>query len=326
MRELARAAEERQASAFRPGTVANQRSHLLLYFGFTIFFGLTALPAVPQVLLLFGEFLLRTYQAPKAVMNVLSSIRGFHLLHGLPTGGCDHYRLFLFKRSLPLTLRHTPLQAPPLPFSLLEQLCARAARRGGLGVVFRALLAMVFFSMGRLSSFVPAQRGRLDTTRMPTSADVQRTETGFRLRLKWGKAQQDAADAYWVPLEPCAGSPACPVEALKALQALGGGSGARVSLFAFPRGTAQAVRDHRHFTMGLARRWLRWLLEDLGRKGDSYTFHSLRRGACTLAADRGAGVPDIMRLGGWKSQAVQLYMSADTARARAAACLATASS
>ena len=86
----------RTGQAFRPGTVANRRSHVLLYAAFALLFGLQDFPATSHVLLLFGEFLLRTYRAPKAVTNALSSVRGFHLLHSLTTEGCDSYYLTLF--------------------------------------------------------------------------------------------------------------------------------------------------------------------------------------------------------------------------------------
>ena len=46
-------------------------------------------------------------------------------------------------------------------------------------------------------------RRAFDGTRLPTLADLRPTGSGFKLRVKWGKAQQDAADFYWVPLLPC---------------------------------------------------------------------------------------------------------------------------
>ena len=293
-------------------------SHLLLYTAFTSWFGLPDFPASEGVLLLFGEFLLRTYRAPKAVTNVLSSVRGFHLLHGLPTDGSDHYHLALFRRSLPLTVRHIPARAPPLPFELLEKLCMRAVAGGPLGTVFRALLTTIFFSMGRLSSFVQDGGAAYDSSRLPTVGDLRRVGTGFELRLKWGKAQQDAADFVWVPYLPYTGSQACPVQAFCGLLQLLQGFGEGAPLFSFPRGTVTGQLRNRHFTMRLARQWLGWLLRGLGREGDNYTFHSLRRGACTLAADRGADITDIMRLGGWRSGAVHLYLPTGAARARAA--------
>ena len=308
----------RTGQAFRPGTVANRRSHVLLYAAFAIFFGLQDFPAAARVLLLFGEFLLRTYRAPKAVTNALSSIRGFHLLHNLTTEGCDSYYLTLFRRALPLTVRHVPARAPPLPFQLLEDLCSLAAHRGPLGIVFRALLATVFFSMGRLSTFLPSTEGRFDTSRWPVLGDLQRQGGGYRLRIKWGKTLQDAANGFWVPLLPCRGSPACPVVALNSLLQVLAHRGPGVPLFSFPQGVLQGVRGQRFFTMRLARQWLASLLGVLGRENEHYTFHSLRRGACTMAAERGATVSDIMRLGGWSSEAVHLYLPVGAARRRAA--------
>ena len=317
LQRLQEAAEARHGQAFRPGTLANQKTHLMLYVAFTIWFGLSDFPAGVRVLLLFGEFLLRTYKAPKAVTNALSSVRGFHLLHGLNTDGSDHYHLTLFKRSLQLTVRHVPTRAPPLPFELLEKLCARAMAGGPLGTVFRALLVVVFFSMGRLSSFAPDGTS-FDGSRLPIMGDLRHTGTGFELRLKWGKAQQNAADFIWIPYSPCLGSRACRVLAFEGLLRVLGDHGPGAPLFSFPRGAAEGQRTCRYFTMRLARQWLAWLLRGLGQEGAGYTFHSMRRGACTLAAERGASVADIMQLGGWRSGAVHLYLPTGAARVRAA--------
>ena len=153
LQRLQEAAEARHGQAFRPGTLANQRTHLMLYVAFTIWFGLSDFPAGVRVLLLFGEFLLRTYKAPKAVTNALSSVRGFHLLHGLSTDGSDHYHLTLFKRSLQLTVRHVPTRAPPLPFELLEKLCARAMAGGGLGDSFQGTFGRGFLWYGQTLIF-----------------------------------------------------------------------------------------------------------------------------------------------------------------------------
>ena len=171
-----------------------------------------------------------------------------------------------------------------------------AAALGPLGVVFRALLVRVFYSMGRLS-FVHSGVGAFDGSRLPTLADIRRMEAGFELRVKRGKAQQDAADFFWVPLLPCGGSPACPVVAFEALPWALNGFSREAPLLSLPQAAVPGQHLRRFLNLRLACQWLAWLLRDLGRDSEGYTFKSLRRGACTLVSDRGAAVTDIMRLG-----------------------------
>ena len=98
-RQLEQAAQARIGKAFRPGTQANHRSHVLLYTAFTAHFDLPDFPATPLSLVLFGEFLLRSFRAPMSVTNALASIKGFHLDGGLTTAAFASRRLVLLLTS-----------------------------------------------------------------------------------------------------------------------------------------------------------------------------------------------------------------------------------
>ena len=200
--ELLRKAADRQRQAYRPGMRANVRSHALLYVAFTQSFGFTDFPATERVLLAFAEFLVRTFTAPKSVLNALSSVRHFHLDHGWPILAFEARSLMLWRRALPLTLWYVPHRAPPLRLGLLEQLCNFSSWLGQPGIVLTALMAFLFVSMARLSSLVASSPFSFDATRLPTLADVVFREGGWNLRMKWAKNFQDAADGFWVPLLP----------------------------------------------------------------------------------------------------------------------------
>ena len=315
LRRLRGAADNRCGQAYRPGTHANRLSHVLLFAAFTDYFQMRDFPASVGTLVYFGEFMTRSFQAPKSITNALSSLRTFHELNGLDESAFSHVRLRLFKRALPLTCRHTPHIAPPMPFALLERLCQAASEGGDMGLVFAALLAVTFFAMARLSSMVPPRGQGFDGTRYPTLEDVQFAKKRVLLRIKWAKAHQAAEDAYWVPLLPATGSPACPVAALLRLQIALGVRPTHSPLFG-RGGTGQPF-----FTLESARSWLRAGLLAPGEQAAGYTFHSLRRGACTRAFKRGAHIDDIKNLGGWSSGAVQLYIPELDSRGRAASAL-----
>ena len=305
--------------AFRPGTQANQRSHILLFLAFTLHFGLQAFPAAAKTLLCFGEFLLRSYRAPGSVTNVLASVRGFHLLRGFSTLGCDDTRLALFKRALPLTVRHTPAPAPPVTLALLERLCEKASQCGKLGLVFATFLSVLFFSVARASSLLPGTGARLDETRCPTWGDVRAGGEGLLLQLKWGKNRQSLAEAFWVPLGALRGSRACPVSNLGRLRRLWGRGNNSLPLFAWPGAGGAKQGKPVLLTLRLARQWLKLFLGQLGQADEGFTLHSFRRGAATLAFSNGATLDDVRQLGGWKSDAVNCYVPALEARHRAAA-------
>ena len=320
---LLRKAADRRHEAFRPGTRANVRSHALIFVAFANHFGFSDFPASARVLLAFGEFLLQTYTAPKSVLNALASLRHFHLDFGLDVSGFQARSVMLWRRALPFTCRHLPMQAPPVSLELLEQLCALGRRLGESGAVMTALLALLFATMARLSSFLTNVAGRFDSTRLPTFGDVQWRNGNWSLRIKWAKAHQDAGSGYWVPLLPRPGSPACPVDAWGELRRLGGGEAARGPLFwSGGEGGGRRRSARVPLTMTLARSWLGILLTRIGRDGEGFSFHSLRRGACTFAFLQGATEQEICSLGGWRSEAVREYLPAEASRHRAAQALA----
>ena len=318
---MLRRAAERRKQAYRQGTRANIQSHLRLYVAFAFQFSFTDFPATGRVLQAFAEFLFLTYKAPKSVLNALASIGHFHLDHGLDTGAFEFRELQLWRRALPHTCRHVPKQAPPITVSLLRRLCGLALGLGEAGMVLAALMAIAFASMARLSSLLPAVAAKFDATRLPTFADMQRRDGVWHLLIKWGKAHQDAATGYWVPLLPLSGSPACPVARWLDLRRCSGSPRSTASLFWSTRSRRGGGVDRQPLTMALARAWLRILLARLGEGDSTFSFHSFRRGACTTAFLQGADEQDLRRLGGWRSDAVSLYLPLGESRQRAARAL-----
>ena len=318
-RNLRKTARRRGAEAFRPGTRSNVCSAVLLYVAFTLHFSLTDFPAAAGTLVIFGEFLLRSYRAPKSVFNALASLRHFHLDRNLPLEAFESRKVSLWKRAVASTVRHVPRPAPPLPQGVLGQLCELALQLGPLGLLFAVLASVIFSSMARLSSLLPKQGERFDSTRLPTWGDLVRDGMGWRLKIKWAKAHQGADQAFEVPLLPVKGSAACPVANLARLSCVVRSPELSDPLFGFP-GSVQGS-GARVLTMRVAREWLKVLLARLGLQDCGYTFHSFRRGACTRAFRRGAKVADIQLLGGWRSDAVRAYLPLDEARRRAALAL-----
>ena len=298
--------------AFRPGTVANQDSHALLFIAFTIHFGFTDVPAQEDTLLCFAEFLLRTYTATNSVTNALSAVKRLHLDCGAEVAVFSAPGVERWKRALPLTVRSVPRPAPPLPLAILEELCAMNGW-GGDGVnTAVALFSLLFSSMARVSSLLPQSAAGFDVSRHATASDCEWRGEKLWFRIKWSKTHQHTDQAFWVPLLPRVGSPACPVLAINRL-VRGRPAVQGQPLFFGAPGVALSVP--------VARQWLREVLRAVGRAPDAFSYHSFRRGACSAAFAQGAHLEDLKALGGWRSDAVRLYRSQEDARLRAALAL-----
>ena len=73
-----------------------------------------------------------------------------------------------------------------------------------------------------------------------------------------------------------------------------------------------------YFTAQTARELLNKILLMIRQHQEGYTFHSFRRGGCHRAYSRGAALSDIKSLGGWRSDAVEIYLPSNAAKIRVA--------
>ena len=312
---LRQAAADRQTQAFRPGTRRNHFSHWRLYFAFCAHYNFEPLPASALYLSLFAEFLARSFSAPKSISNAVASLKHLHSTLRLPVCQFDDYRLSLMFRALPLTLRHSPRPAPACTWEQLRRLLQVCNSMGAQGAILGALCLTGFFALTRLSSLVPPNLP-FDPSRYPTLADLKPAAGGFLLRVKFAKNAQRSGDWFAVPILPSTDPSCCPVRALRALKHLRPSPPAPDSpLFLWPAGPGL----WRPMTAPLARRWLSWALNRAHLEQAALTFHSFRRGGCTLAAERGASFRQLQALGNWRSDAVRGYFSPLPERFRAAA-------
>ena len=283
---------------------------------FTVFFELQAFPAEVPTLLFFIEFLALSFRSPKSITNVLASVKLFHERQGLGLEQFGALRLRLALRALGRTLRHHPVQAAPLPASLLAPLVRVADSLGGWALAFKALVLFAFFTFARLSSLVPPRQGEFDPSRWPTVGDLVVGQSGASLRIKYSKTRQTADAGFRVPFRASGVLP-CPVQAARAvlLRAHSLHLPPSAPLFAgFHAGSGEFVS----LTQPRARAMLAGALRVLRLPRGAFSFHSFRRGGCSHAFAQGASESDLALHGDWRSVAIRQYYPAGLARDRVA--------
>ena len=269
-------AHARQYEAFADGTNRNHISNLRLFLSFAVFYSLPAWPAPLDTLLLFVEYLTLSYNAPKAVTNVIASIKLQHERAGLSLLQFQHIRLRLALRSLHRTMRAAPSPAPPFPAGLLQPLTQAAASLGEWATPFKALILLAFFTFARLGSLLPVKSSGFDTSRHPTVADLVLVGRGGELRLKFSKTRQAAHEGFLVPFFRTVSLP-CLVgaagELLHRARRMALGPSAPLFAAGGPKGTPPCS-----LTQTQARGFLRACLNVLGLPTNAFSFHSFRRG------------------------------------------------
>ena len=131
-------------------------------------------------------------------------------------------------------------------------------------------------------------------------------------------AHPDAGEQFWVPLLAVPGESFCPVAALGGLLEVAKGLPANTPLFFVEERVGGVGKRVFPLTMRAAREWLAFCLRVLGAGHLGLTFHSFRRGACSLAFAAGAETGDLKQHGGWRSDTVRGYFPAVEARRRVA--------
>ena len=160
----------RRGKAFRPGTQANHRSVAQLYAAFAINFQVPDFPAPVSSLLLFAEFLLRSYRAHKSVVNALSSLRTFHL-----SGVCERLlsktTSFHSLRGLcPSRCVTFPLPRPPYPLHVWNSSAAWRPHKATAGRPSRPFSLLPSFRCPASRPWPPPpppQRGSLRHYQVP---------------------------------------------------------------------------------------------------------------------------------------------------------------
>ena len=322
MQRLRASAVQRTKHAFRPGTMANRICHLKVYIGFCCYYKSTDFPATHTTLMCFIEFLLRSMRAPASVRNCLASVRFAHAMLGLDVSVFDHFQLRLHLRSLDLTVRHFIHQAPPITQAHLHLLVSTAVSMGTQGLVFAVLCVVAFYTWARLSSLVPPSVAAFDPTRHPCRRDITIHAPGFWITVKWAKNMQTSGVSPAFPIA-ATHSPLCPLALLTHMLARVPTLASRQPLFTL---LSPGYGSMPHpLTIHRARVWLRVVAQKAGLASLGYTFHSFRRGGCTLAFQRGVATPEIQRFGAWRSQAVECYLPTTTSRSAVATRLAAPS-
>ena len=322
--QLRQAANARRYLALRPGTHANHISHLLSFLRFCLHFQLTDLPASTDTLSVFAEFLLQAGRAPNSVLNTLSSLKFVHLVKGCTLAGFESFNYRLLRLAIPKSVSHIPIGANPIEKETLNLIVVTALRFGEQGLAFACLCLVAFYTMARLSSLVPLNAHKLDLQRTLLLSDVKSHNDGFNICIKWGKTDQPPTRGIVVPIVKTHNlQHMCPVLFLsKMLKNLKGCNQTATPLFAWS--TRTFPRRVKFFTVNTARWWLHRILGLLNKSELGYTFHSFRKGSCQLAYNAGANVGDIKFMGNWRSDAINQYLPADSARRRTSEILSNA--
>ena len=165
----------RKKCAYRRGTSQNHMSMFRTYLGFCLRYKLQDINPEHLTLCLYIEFLTRTFQSHRSILNYLSGVRTLHKLVGSPCAAIDSYDVHLMQRAIALTLDRSLPQRQPITLDILYQLLNICDITEPHGAIYRCIFTMAFFVMLRLSNLVPSTSATFNVRENLCAADVWNT-------------------------------------------------------------------------------------------------------------------------------------------------------
>ena len=291
--------------ALARNTRKTYRSGTRLFRSFCSHRALIPLPADQSTLCLFAAYLSR-WVGYQSTLTYLAAVAHWHRTMGFcnPAATCSNPRLQLILRGIrrvkarvpPRQVRH------PITTSMLSCLCKSALHftDGQDAVMFRAAMSLALFGCLRVSEFTfPERPGKRDS--YPQLGDVSASSSSLVYHLRQSKTDQFCHGALIV-LTPSAHGATCACTNMVAYL-----SQSRVARQS-PSAPLFQLSDGRPLTRRRFVTFLKASLRHCGYNPKLFNSHSFRKGAASLAFQRGQSPDSIQRLGRWKSNAYRRYI------------------
>ena len=138
-----------QRDCFVHGTWLNIRTQLRAYFLFCTFFGITPVPASLETVLLYTQFLSRSFKAPQSIKNYLNGVKFLHILLGFEYAFTGNYMIALLFRGIERNANHVPQRAAPMTPDVLQVFARITDFSDSRDLVTLAASFLLFFLMAR---------------------------------------------------------------------------------------------------------------------------------------------------------------------------------
>ena len=290
-----------QRHAFSSGTHSNLRSQFRSYFGFCVYFKRTPLPANLDTICGYAQFLSRSLKST-SISNYLSGVKMLHILLGYEYVFTGNGILRLVLRGISRLNPHFPDRAPPMTPEILLKLFRTLDHQNSLECSVFACGLLLFFTMSRLGSILPAHK-KVPQHKFLTISRVNLCSVGLLVTLAHTKTIQFGERMLHIPLIRT-DSPLCPVAAFAHAQTLARNT-SLVHAFSFREADGSV-------SMLLASLFVTTIRSLLSRAGvadaHSYRGHSFRRGGASWAFNSGVPGELIQVCGDWKSEAYKVYL------------------
>ena len=287
--------------AFAKGTYSNLHTQFRTYFAFCVYFRRKPLPASSETICAYVQFLSRAIKPP-SVRNYLSGVKTLHTLLGHNFDFSEDFHLQLVLRGISRLNPHVPRRAPPVTPHILTKVYQHMDRDSSLHRAVWACCLVLFYTMSRLGSVLPASSKLHDTRGFLTRDRINFCREGLLVTFLHTKTIQFGRRRLHIPLLTL-NSNLCPVQAFARFLSI------LPTCDHIPAFVFAEDGEIKWLTKDIFVRAFRSMASIAGIHNPSlFTGHSFRRGGATWAFR--AGVPGelIQICGDWASEAYKHYL------------------
>ena len=173
----------RTRSAYRPSTLAAQRTHLRTYLAFVTYMDIQPQFTIQSVLY-FLEFLYSNSVSPRVIANYVSSLKTAAKRYKWDSEPLQHQLVSAYLRSISINSTFTPTPKGIFGLDTLVSI-SKACGRLQDPVLYKAIFLTSLFAFLLMSNIAPHYRARVDPGRHLLRQDIIFASPGAHILLKW---------------------------------------------------------------------------------------------------------------------------------------------
>lgn len=300
--QLLRSAEARIATAYRPGTIKNQKSILYKYIRLAMLLGYEFMAPSYIFAIVSIEYLAQYLKTSTSVFSTVSSLKALLQRLNISVEPFYHHQVSALLHSISQNKRTETFQRPPASIDIVKIILRYIAPLQHGLQLYTAILLMFTTNM-RQANLFPYVKKDFDPDRMLLRADIQITSDSVIIKNKWSKSSQQVSSMRYQHIPRASDPMVCLWTAMSAL------------FRQFPYVSNKQPLFHFHDMAPITSQYVnRIWKEALAHTGTdpAITLHSLRRGGALYLQQSGVPLPDVGIHGGWRSNAVLCYTNHPT--------------
>lgn len=293
-----------QHQAFSSGTVKNLLSHWKSFLTFCKYFRLATVPATPNTIASFVQFMARTCHSFTYLRSLVSSIKLLHQCYGIDFEPTKFLQVKTALSGLHRSICVPPAPKLPITPEILLRLKSVINFDNQLHLNCWTIFLVAFFSFLRKSNLIPDSGKQVanNSGHYLRRRSVHILSDGVLISIESSKTDNFGENKQVIPFIRARENPLCPVTAIdKLVQAIP--AEPDDPFFVLRSGTSTFP-----VTYPMACKLLKSLLLSLGYDPSRYALHSFRRGGCTFAHESGIDTECLRIHGNWRSNAYQAYI------------------